>query len=681
MDMMKKLPAFIRNIILFCAGLFAFCSPALLQAAAQDSEPDLTDLSIEELGKVEVYSASKFNQKVTEAPASISIVTAADIQRYGYQTFDAILRSITGFYVSYDRNYSYVGVRGFGLTGDYNSRILLLIDGHRLNDNIYGSSAIGTDFPISLDLIERIEVVRGPGSSLYGTNAFFAVINVITKRSRAFNGGQLSLEASSRQTYQGSATYGRQYNNGLDVLVSGSYMDSKGYRRLYFPEFDSPENNNGIAEDADTDGSASVFANIAFHDLNVQLAVKSREKRFPTAAFGTTFNDRRAKTTDIGAYLDIKFERSFRQNWSMLARTFADTYESDGSYPYSYTTGESQYYEINRDIVSGRWWGGEAQATRSFSGRNHLTVGTEWRYSFRGNQLNYDVPDYYLYLDSREKTSEFGTYVQGEVSARDNLLLTAGIRYDHYSTFGSATNPRFGLVYSPWEKTTAKLLYGHAFRAPNLFELYYEDGYSSKANPELRPENIKTLELVLEQHFGRKFRAAGSAYRYEVKDQITQGIDPSDGLIVFGNRESVHAHGIEFELEGKDLCGIDGRLSYAVQRAVKFPGKAALTNSPQHIAQLNLFMPLFGMRGGAGLEMRYMSSRKTLADQRIGGFLLASFTATYNKLLPNLDLSASIYNLFNRRYSDPGGSEHVSDALLQDGRSFRIKLGYSFPAK
>jgi iron complex outermembrane receptor protein len=87
------------------------------------------------------------------------------------------------------------------------------------------------------------------------------------------------------------------------------------------------------------------------------------------------------------------------------------------------------------------------------------------------------------------------------------------------------------------------------------------------------------------------------------------------------------------------------------------------------------------MKGGAGLEMSYMSSRKTLDDHRVGGFLLTNLTASYSKLLPNLNLSAGVYNIFNRRYSDPGGSEHVSDALLQDGRSFRVKLDYAFPVK
>jgi outer membrane receptor for ferrienterochelin and colicins len=677
----KMLQVLTRAILLIAASMLIFGNLSWSEPAADDRDTDLTDLSLEDLGKVEIYSASKFSQKVTEAPASISIVTAADIKRYGYESFDDILRSITGFYVTYDRNYAYVGVRGFGPTGDYNSRVLILIDGHRLNDNIYNSNGIGTDFPLSLDLIERIEVVRGPGSSLYGTNAFFAVINVIPRRGRTFSGGRFSAEAASQQTYQGTATFGQQFDNGLEILLSGSYMDSKGHRRLYFPEFDSPENNSGIAQDADTDRRASAFAGISFHDFNAQLSFKTREKRIPTASFGTTFNDRREQTADTTAYLDIRYERGFRQNWNVLARTSVDAYESDGDYPYSYSEGDSTHFEVNRDKVSGRWWGGEAQLTRKIAGRHHLTVGTEWRYGFRGVQVNYDEPDYYLFMNRDNKTTDFGSYIQGELSARDNLLLSAGVRYDHYSTFGGTTNPRFGLVYSPWEKTTIKVLYGHAFRAPNLFELYYEDANSSKSNPKLQPEKINTLELVLEQRLGQKIRIAGSAYRYEIKNQIRQGLDPSDGLIVFGNTGKNRGQGIEFELEGKDLLGIDGRLSYALQRAVRHPNEATLSNSPHHIAKLYLYRNLIGPRGGAGLEISYMSARKTLGDRQVGGFLLTSFTASYEKLLSNLNLSAGIYNVFNKRHSDPGGSEHVSDALLQDGRSVRVRLDYAFPVK
>jgi outer membrane receptor for ferrienterochelin and colicins len=136
-----------------------------------DNQP-FEDLSIEQLMEVDVatvFGACKFEQKVTDAPASITIVTKEEIARYGYRTLADILSSVRGFYVSYDRNYSYLGARGFSRPSDYNTRFLLLLDGHRLNDNIYDTASVGTEFILDVDLIERVEIIRGPSSSIYGT--------------------------------------------------------------------------------------------------------------------------------------------------------------------------------------------------------------------------------------------------------------------------------------------------------------------------------------------------------------------------------------------------------------------------------------------------------------------------------------------------------------------------------
>jgi iron complex outermembrane receptor protein len=110
---------------------------------------------------VEIQAASKFSQKLSEAPSSVSVVTADDIRKYGYRTLADILKGVQGFYVTYDRNYSYVGVRGFGRPGDYNGRVLLTIDGHSANDNIFDQAGIGTEGPLDVDLIERVEIIRG----------------------------------------------------------------------------------------------------------------------------------------------------------------------------------------------------------------------------------------------------------------------------------------------------------------------------------------------------------------------------------------------------------------------------------------------------------------------------------------------------------------------------------------
>ena len=155
------------------------------QQQQQQPQSELSQLSLEQLADLpidSVFSASMYTQKVTEAPSSVTIITANEIRGFGHRTLADVLRTVRGFYVTYDRNYSYLGVRGFSRPGDYNARVLLQMDGHRLNDNVFGSALLGTEFPLDVDLIERIEIIRGPSSALYGTSAFFAVINVITKR-------------------------------------------------------------------------------------------------------------------------------------------------------------------------------------------------------------------------------------------------------------------------------------------------------------------------------------------------------------------------------------------------------------------------------------------------------------------------------------------------------------------
>ncbi len=164
---------------LLCCVLCVGCAWA--QAPPQ---PDLSQLDLEELVKLHVdsvYGASKFLQKVADAPASVTIVTGEQIQKYGYRTLADALRSVGGFYVIYDRNYSYVGVRGFSRPGDYNARILFLLDGHRVNDNIFDGAYVATEFPVDVDLIDRIEIIRGPSSSVYGTGAFSASKTVFVR--------------------------------------------------------------------------------------------------------------------------------------------------------------------------------------------------------------------------------------------------------------------------------------------------------------------------------------------------------------------------------------------------------------------------------------------------------------------------------------------------------------------
>ena len=215
-------------------------------ALAQQSLPEL---SLEELMRLDtgrVFGASERLQPSTEAPASVSFITADEIKRYGYRTLADILRGVRGMYVTNDRNFSYLGTRGFGKPGDYNSRILLLVNGHRVNDNVYGQAEIGAEFGIDPAMFERVEIIRGPASSLYGDSAIFAVVNVITKSGASLDGASFTVEDGTLGTRLARASAGRRLASGVEVAISGTYEESAGVDRLYFPAFDTPATNHGI---------------------------------------------------------------------------------------------------------------------------------------------------------------------------------------------------------------------------------------------------------------------------------------------------------------------------------------------------------------------------------------------------------------------------------------------------
>lgn len=659
--------------------ILAVAVPGWSQDAARgQTSKDLADIPLEDLMNIDVYGASKFSQKASEAPATVSIVTAEQIQRFGYRTLSDLLRSLNGFFVNSDRNYSYVEVRGFAPPGDYNGRILLLVDGHRLNDNVFDQALIGAEFPIDLDQVERVEIIRGPSSSLYGTNAFFAVINVITKKRSSVGHGDVSFDAASFGSYKGHFAYGATLFQQLNAYLAGTIYDSSGHNRLYYKEFDNPVTNNGFAVNCDDESSRDFLANLSFRGFKLQAIYGSREKGIPTASYGTVFDDPRARTIDTRAYVDLMFERSFGNEWGIMSRIAYDRYIYTGYYPYAPAAYGTPGDVLNYDYADGEWLSWEGQLKKRLGQRHRLILGTELRDNLRQDQRNYNTNPYGLFLNTEQSSLLGAVYAQDEFRIANPLILSAGLRHDQYSTFGGATNPRVGLIYSPVEKTKLKLLYGQAFRAPNAYELFYELPGSAKPNPYLQPETIRTYEAAVDQYIGGHLRLSGSGYAYRIKDLIVQQLDPADSLLLFQNAERVRSKGLEFEAEGKWRSGLEMRFSYAVQESRDEQTGLTLSNSPKHLGKTNLMVPLVTPKLLAGIEGQYMSPRKSIAGNTVGGFFIANLTLFAQRIAPGLDLSGSVYNVFDKRYADPGGQELVQTAIPQDGRSFRVKMAYSF---
>lgn len=626
-----------------------------------------------------VSGASRYEQSISEAPAFVSVVTAREIKLFGYRTLADILRSVAGFYTTYDRNYSYLGVRGFGRLGDYSTRILVLLDGyHRLNDSVYYQAPIGTDFPLEVDLIDRVEIIRGPSSSIYGTNAVFAVINVITKQGRDLKGVELSGEAGSFDTYKGSLTYGDRFSNGLEALASGSFYSSKG-QDLYFKQFDRPATNHGVAQNLDGDQYGNFFTKLGFKDLTLSGAFQSREKKIPTAPWDAIFNDSRMKSVDERAFMDLKYEGSFENQFGLMVRTYYDHYDYQGTYPFYFNDAKpflGSY--LNRDSVQGEWFGGEFQVTKSLWERHKVVVGAEYRFNSREDQINYDDQPALVYLDRQHSSSTTALFAQDEFRITDYLLLNAGLRYDYFEGFGDSVNPRLGLIFHPFESTFLKLLYGQAFRVPNAYELYYEDGSTAKPNPGLQPETIKTYEVVWEQLLGKYLRFTLAGFYYDMGNLINLQRDPADDMTFFGNVQQVTAKGFEAELDAKWPRGIETRISYAYQDAQDQQADQQLTNSPTHQAKFHGLLPIVPEKLFFGTELIYTSPRLTLKGRDTDDAFLLNLTLFWAYPVKGLDLSCTLYNVLDQNFGEPGSEEHRQDIIYQDGISFRVKATYSF---
>ncbi|MDH3609752.1 MAG: TonB-dependent receptor, partial [Gammaproteobacteria bacterium] len=589
-----------------------------------------------------VFGASKYEQKTTEAPASVTIITAGEIQKYGYQTLADILQSVRGFVIGNDRNYTLSNLRGFGPPGDYNNRILFLLDGRRINDPLYDAVGLDHEFIADIDLIKQVEVIRGPGSSLYGTNALFGVVNVITKSGRDFKGSETALSYGEFDSKKGRITYGNKFNNGVEALISATSFESDGDDDLFFPEFNDPTTNNGVAENADNEENESFFAKLSYKDFTFQAAYNDRERRIPTASYGTEFNDPRSRTEDATIQLKLNHAHNFSNLVSLSSELFYGEYDYDGDFVYDYGLAD---LVVNQDYSKAKWWGGELQLTVNSFDKHTLVLGGEFTDAFQLDQGNGDLD---VYLDEDHDAFDWGIYLQDEYQLSNNVVISAGLRHDDNNEYGGETNPRIGFIYNPKLGTTLKLLYGTAYRAPNAYEQYYNDDFATtKPALDLDSEKIQTIEFVLEQSITDEVRGVFNLFHYDADDLITLVLDPADGLLIFDNADEVEANGVEFELEGKWLNGWSGRLSYSLQETIDRATHSQFVNAPKQLAKANIIIPFFSERLFSGVEVQYVDDRKTVQDTSASSYTIANLTLSAPNVWRGLDFSASVYNLFD----------------------------------
>ena len=678
------MPARSRTSTRACRALLAAAAVAVAvsPAALAETAQRLLNLSLAELGEVKidtVFAASRFTEKVTDAPSSVSIVTRDEIQHFGYRTLADIVRSVRSFDVTYDRSFSHAGVRGFTSLNDFGSRTLLLVDGHRMNDPLLDTAAVGTEALLDVDLIERVEFIRGPGSAIYGSNAFLGVINVITRSGAGVGGVEASVTGGSFETYSGRLTLGRKLANGVEYLFSTTSFASAGPSRLFYQEFDTPETNRGIAQNRDGDRFWSTLGKVSYGDFTVQGGWVTRDKDVPTAS-GDSLFDVPYSTVDSRGYLELRYAHETANGWALNGRAHYDAYDF-GRYRFldvDARPAEGPFAvseKVNDDSGRARWWGAELGASRTFFNVFRFALGTEVRKSTALRQRNYDGDPSGGVLDVSSGQHVLGVHADVRWEIAKSLSVSAGARCDHYDSFGGTVNPRGAIVWKPREGTSLKLLYGQAYRAPNIYQLDYS-ALEQRSNPALQPEEIRTYELVAEQYAGTHWRGGLSLFRNEISGLIDTA-DAGDFLI-FANSGDARVHGAEIEAEGKWDNGLLLRASYTRQDAINTLTGAQLPNAPEDVFKAHVSVPLYGGKIFGSVELLAASGRYTLNRARSGDIWLVNATLFSRELAPGLEFSASIHNLLDRHHRTPVGEGHSQDAIEQDGRTFRLKLTYRF---
>jgi outer membrane receptor protein involved in Fe transport len=630
------------------------------------STKDLNSLTLEELMQVKVEGAALHSQSLEDAPASVTIITAEDIHKYGYRTLGEALSAVRGFYLTSNRTYETMGVRGFNLPGDYSSHVMVMVNGHNMADNVLDYMIyFGNDFPIDMNLIKQIEIIRGPASALYGSNAIFATINIITKTQA--DAGRLILTAATGSFGEKKGQVSESASiRDVKVLFSGSVLNNTGESPIYLPRFDAPQTNYGNAVNANAEQGYHLFSNLVWRNWTVTAVFAGHDIVQPISWGNTIFNDRGTAAGDNRNFIEAAYTRQIAGG-TLRWRTYYDTYHFLGREDFALAGGG---VEDNRSSLLGNWIGTQLTYRLHPTPAGEITAGVEEKFDLRNLQEDYDVsPAPVRYLKTSNPDRNFALILQDEKALSGGWKLDLGIRLDKSAYRRDFVSPRAALIYqrSDW---TYKFLYGRSFRDPSAFQLFYSDGLSGAANPSARPESADTVEMDVERKLGKRMGAQASAYGYRLHDFLL-GVYLPNGLLQYQNADAIRAEGVELEINGRPVSWLEATVSYALQRSTDYTG--ALENSPHQLAKLRFASPL-GRKFEVSSSMQSESSRLTLAQNTLKPVYLADFTLTSKRLLPAFDVRLGLRNAFNSHYSDPVALYPIVDTMPQPGRSFFVEL-------
>ncbi len=669
---------------------------------------------LQEEAGAKVSIATRHETPVNRAPGIVTVITAEEIKNLGYRTFAEILRIVPGFEILKMADFGDVVPAVRGLKGANKVRVML--NGHFINNPLGGEAFSNfDDFPV--ENIKRIEIIRGPGSAMYGENAFLAVINIITFDARDIDGVKVDGGYGSFDTKEGNIVFGGSLEK-VDISGMFHYRETDGFDGIVEEDsitlLDKSLTPLGFPAVSQAPGSVDDWRREYDLHLRVTYADFFFQGWYSNKNNGPFIGPQYALTneSDIESnyvFGEIGYKKTFDERLTVRPRIYYDQFDRD-SYIESLPENVSVPLDTNGDgvfdtietypdgfigngIVSEKIIGMEIPFDYRLFDGNIITLGFEYRVINQTNVQFFsnfnpatlealdslqDFSDTYPYL--KEATRRlWSVYLQDVWDITDSLNLTLGIRHDQYSDFGNATSPRGGLTWAFMKNASLKLLYGEAFRAPGFLEMFITNQPAIQGNEDLEPETIKTYEVGLTYQFNKYVTSSVNYFYNDIENLIVlRTLPTTQNTSRYENFGDARVQGIEMETRVDLTKGNYIFMNYTFQEpedddgddlpfVAKHKGNFGVNVRPWKYINTNISTFVSGSRSREEDDTR----------NDLPAYALINLSVIGKEFFRTMEIQGTVFNVLDKDYSDPGPIA-IQDDLPRPGRTFFIGLSYQF---
>ncbi len=629
-----------------------------------------------------IITATRYIKRIEEAPATATVITAEQIRNMGARDILDILKTVPGIGISRITGYGKFGIESRGIKNDHSQKVLIMIDGHRVNDPLSGGATFVFD-NMMVENIRRVEVIRGPGSALYGANAFVAVINVVTKNAVDIDGIELLSGGGSYDTQHYNIIFGKEFSK-LKIAGSFDYFDTNGPSLHVDSDVIGSSGHTDIWERKYDFGLKMSYGDFSFSGRYVE-----RDRGPYIGAINALNDDSEAESSYL--YGELKYKHDIGENLHLLAKGYYDefSYNADWeAFPEGAIAGFPNGM-IGNPEAKDRTLGSEVQLDFSLWDKNIITGGMLIEYIKQydtRHTANFN-PNTSAPLGSLQDITSWGNwnkdeyrgvtalYVQDVWKFTENLEGTFGIRFDYYSDIGETFNPRAALVWKFIENAHLKLLYGSAFRAPSFIELYNTNNMAELGNPDLNPEKIDTYEVSIGYDFAKHYSTNITYFRSVIDNSIKL-----DSSSVYANTGKVRIDGVEVEFKANIKESHYGYANYTYQYPRDDETGSKIIDVASHKGNVGVNFEL-GKHLNVNSNLLVVGPRRRAsADIRdkLTGYELLDLTLIGKNFFRTTEFRISIHNLLDDDYADPATTSTVADDYRRKGINFTIDFRYKF---